>query len=93
MDGSIARRNFGRGTPTYDVSIFIEKQVVIRERVKLDLRGESFNLFNHNNIVGRNGTYGNLASGLPLTTFGQPLGGIASTDPGREFQFLVHLSF
>jgi Carboxypeptidase regulatory-like domain/TonB dependent receptor-like, beta-barrel len=93
IDGAVASRNFGRGTPIYDVSIFVEKNLQISERFNLGLRGESFNLFNHNNIVGRNGTYGNLASGLPVASFGQPLGGIANTGPGREFQFLVHLSF
>jgi TonB dependent receptor-like, beta-barrel len=93
VHGSLLSRNFGRGTPLYDVSIFVEKGLAIGERVNLGLRGEAFNLFNHNNIVGRNGTYGNLASGTPLPTFGQPLGGIANTDPGREFQFLLHLNF
>ena len=74
VNGGVVSRNFGQGTPVYDVSIFVEKQWAIGERVRLNLRGESFNLFNHNNIVGRNGTYGNLSNGLAVATFGQPLG-------------------
>jgi hypothetical protein len=92
-NGAAVSRNFGHGTPIYDVAVFLEKNLHITERFKLGLRAEAFNLFNHNDIVGRNGTYGNLTSGLPAATYGQPLGGIANTDPGREFQFLAHFSF
>lgn len=93
VNGALLDRNFGRGTPIYDVSIFFEKHLALTERLNLRLRGEAFNLFNHNNIVGRNGTYGNLSTGVPLASFGQLLGGISNTDPAREFQFLVSLNF
>ena len=40
----------------------------------LGLRAEVFNLTNHANVVGYNGVFGNNASGVPLSTFGVPLG-------------------
>ena len=86
-------RDTGRGTPAYDFSTFVEREFRLAEQVKLGFRAEAFNLFNHRNIVGRNGLYGNSADGAPQPTFGQPLGGINNVDPGREFQFLLHLRF
>ncbi len=91
VDGRLLPRNAGRGTPAYDVSAFVEKTIALAERARLSLRAESFNLLNHANIVGRNGTWGDAAQ--PLPTFGQPLGGIANVAPGREFQFLLRLRF
>jgi hypothetical protein len=91
--GQVAPRNYGRGTFVYDVAAFAEKRINLSERFKLDLRAEGFNLTNHNNIVGRNGTWGNAASGIPNATFGQPLGGINNVDPGREFQFMARVRF
>ncbi|HEY7545684.1 MAG TPA: TonB-dependent receptor [Blastocatellia bacterium] len=90
----IAGRNIGRGTAVYDVSLFAEKVFVLPgERAQISLRAEGFNLFNHSNIVGRNGVFGNDPAGTPLMTFGQALGGINNVDPGREFQFQVRLRF
>jgi outer membrane receptor protein involved in Fe transport len=93
INGIVVRRNAGIGTPVYDVSIFAQHEFVFSDRLRFSVRGEAFNLFNHSNIVGRNGTYGNADNGVPLATFGQPLGGISSVDPGREFQFLFRLRF
>ena len=93
ISGEVVPRNAGRGTPLYDVGLFLEKEFSFTEHVRASVRAESFNLFNHSNIVGRNGTYGNLASGAPLATFGQPLPGIASTEPGRQFQFQFRVRF
>jgi carboxypeptidase family protein len=93
VDGRILGRNAGQGTPTYDISTFLEKTFQVNERFNFHLRAEAFNLFNHSNIVGRNGTYGNSATGIPSSTLGAPLGGISNTDPGRAFQFTVRLAF
>ncbi len=93
LGGHVIGRNTGRGTPVYDFSTFLEREFRLRERVRLGLRAEAFNLFNHRNIVGRNGLYGNSADGATLATLGQPLGGINNVDPGREFQFLLALRF
>lgn len=87
-------RNGGRGTAVYDVSTFVEKRFNLSgERTELSFRAEAFNLFNHPNIVGRNGVFGNDLTGKPLPTFGVALGGINNVDPGREFQFTLRLRF
>jgi hypothetical protein len=91
VNGVLLPRNFGEGTPVYDLSLFAEKQISLTERFKLSLRAEGFNLTNHNNIVGRNGTWGNAET--PVQTFGTPLGGINNVDPGREFQFMARFRF
>ena len=59
----------------------------------LGLRGEVFNVTNHQNVVGYNGVYGNDPSGQPLPTFGQPLGGLANVDPARQWQFQARVRF
>ena len=48
------------------------------------LRLEGFNVFNHANILGRNGVYGNGAT--PGASFGTPNTGMANLDPARQFQ-------
>lgn len=94
VGGRVLSRNAGRGTPVYDMLTFVERAFKLPgDRMKLSLRAEAFNLFNHSNIVGRNGVYGNLTSGAPLNSLGQALGGINNVDPGREFQFILRLRF
>ena len=93
INGAVAGRNIGRGTPVYDVSMFLERQFPVNDRLRINLRAEAFNLLNHENIVGRNGTYGNDPSGTALPSLGTALGGISNVDPGREFQFQVRVQF
>lgn len=93
INGAIIGRNQGQGTPIYDVGLFVEREFAINDHVKFSARAEGFNVFNHSNIVGRNGVYGNNANGQPLASFGRPLGGISNVDPGRQFQFLFRARF
>lgn len=93
IDGAVIGRNTGRGSATYDFSPFVGRRFRLGDHLTLTGRAEAFNLFNHPNIVGRNGVYGNSPSGLPLPSFGQPLGGINNVDPGREFQLLIQVEF
>ena len=85
-------RNAGRGTPVYSTDLFLQRTFTM-EHVQMELRAEGFNIFNHNNIVGRNGTYGSSTIGAHNATLGAPLGGIANVDPGRQFQFQLRLRY
>jgi hypothetical protein len=62
-----------------------------KENLRLNLRAEAFNVFNHANFVGYSATYGNGTS--PGVGFGQPLSGITNQLPARELQFSIELLF
>jgi hypothetical protein len=91
LNGAVIPRNFGRGSPIYDVDTSLQKSFQLGEHAKINLRAEAFNLFNHSNFFGRSGTFGNtpVASG----TFGLPVGGIANVGPARQMQFSARLQF
>lgn len=104
IDGTVIRKSAFRGTPTSDVAIFVENRIKLTERVRLLLRLEGFNIFNHGNFLGRGvTTYGDLAT--PASTFGQftPANAIgtdghaipafANIDPPRMFQLQARLIF
>ncbi|HSU81794.1 MAG TPA: TonB-dependent receptor [Thermoanaerobaculia bacterium] len=92
IDGRVIGRNAGRGDDLYQLTLFIERDFPVGFGT-LGLRGEVFNVTNHQNVVGYNGVYGNDPSGQPLPTFGQPLGGLANTEPGRQYQFQARFRF
>ena len=92
INGHVISRNAGRGDDLYQLTLFLERDFSLGFGT-LGLRGEVFNVTDHQNVVGYNGVYGNNADGSPLSTFGQPLGGLANTDPGRQYQFEVRLRF
>lgn len=96
--GRFFPRNAGLTKPVYETDAFIEKVFKYNERVQISVRAEGYNLFNHNNIVGVNATYYSRfaagTNGIVLNpTFGQPLGGVTNTDPGRQFQFLFRVRY
>lgn len=93
VNGVLMGRNAGSGTPIYDTSAFVEREFALGHASQLSLRLEAFNLFNHANIVGRNGTYGNAASGAPAATLGTPLGGVSGVFPGRQLQLMARVQF
>jgi len=91
IEGVVVGRNTGRGGSIYEVSPFIEREFrFAAERLRLALRTEAFNVFNHANFVAYSGTYGNGATAGP--GFGQPLSGITAQLPARSLQFSVKLS-
>jgi hypothetical protein len=95
--GTFLGRNTGRGTPVYETDLFVQRVFVVEERVRLELRAEAFNIFNHPNIVARSGTLGGINSttggfNVPAT-FAQGVGGINGVDPGRQFQFQVRVRY
>lgn len=89
--GSTFARNSFR-TPTqasFDLSL--AKRITLREGLRLELRAEGFNLFNRNNYIKVNSTWGNGAT--PLATFLAPIAGISNSDPSRQFQVAMRLMF
>jgi hypothetical protein len=90
INGQVVGRNAFRGTGTSDVTLFGEGKLLTGAR-PATLRVELFNLFNHANILGRNGVYGNAAT--PLPTFGLALPGLANVEPGRMLQVQLRFNF
>ena len=91
IDGRVTSRYSFRGTPLYETSIFAEGRIRLHADRSLTLRAECFNVFNHANILGRIGIYGDAAT--PSPTFGTPNTGIANLDPARMVQFQVKFNF
>ncbi len=89
--GSVVPRNFGAGSPLYDVDSSLSKSFSFGERYKVELRAEAFNLFNHSNYYTRNGTYGNTLTAN--SQFGTPMGGLANVGPSRMMQFSLRFGF
>jgi hypothetical protein len=90
INGAVVGRNAGRGRAIYDISPFLEKSFGT-ERIRVLLRAEAFNVFNHANFVGYSGTYGNGAAAG--AGFGGPLVGITNQLPARSLQFSAKLTF
>src|SRR5262245_17260912 len=90
VNGRVLGRNALRGTATSDVAIFGEGKLLTGPRPAM-VRIEVFNLFNHANILGRNGTFGNAPA--PLPSFGLALPGLGNIEPGRMVQLQLRYSF
>src|SRR4029077_11084361 len=58
IDGTFAGRYAFRGTPTSEMALVGEGGYALGGGRRVSLRAEVFNLFNHANILGRNGTFG-----------------------------------
>lgn len=92
INGAVVGRNAGHGGPIYSFDPFVERPIALSgDRIRLDLRAEAFNVFNHPNFVGYSGTWGNGAA--PGTGFGLPLAGITNQLPARSLQFSAKVSF
>ena len=92
VNGAVIGRNAGLGKPIYSVDPFLGRSFPLHhEGVALDLRAAAFNVLNHRNYVGHNGTYGNGATAA--AGFGAPLPGVTSQLPAREMQFSAQVSF
>ena len=92
INGVVLGRNAGLGHPIYDVSPFVERPFnIVNERVRINLRAESFNVLNHHNYVGYNSVFGTRTT--PPATFGLPTPEVTSQLPARSFQFSAKLVF
>jgi hypothetical protein len=91
-----APRNFARGFGAWQMDTAIRRDFPIHERLKLQFRGEAFNIFNHPNFGVINPNFG-------TSTFGQFTGTLANSlgilNPlyqqggPRSMQFALKLSF
>ncbi|HXG82461.1 MAG TPA: TonB-dependent receptor [Pyrinomonadaceae bacterium] len=82
----------GRGQTRFDASLSKSFRVnMINESARFEIRADVFNLFNNSNFYRFNNVYGNGA--IPISTFGQPIGGISNVDPGRQIQFTARFVF
>jgi hypothetical protein len=92
INGVVVGRNAGRGTAIYEISPFVERAFALRsDGIRVELRAEAFNVFNHANFTGFSGTWCNGAAAGP--GFGQPLAGITNQLPARSLQFVVKVGF
>jgi hypothetical protein len=90
-------RNFLRGPSYTNFDMAVSKTTTISERLKVEFRGEFFNIFNHANFLNPgvtnsgNGAYsgGSSGSNINRSLFGQ----ITSTYDPRIIQLAVRLSF
>ncbi len=71
-----------RGPGCFNVDLTLERQFVLTERVRADLRGESFNTFNRANFNNPNATIGTTTAGV-----------ISSTQSPRVLQVALKVSF
>ena len=100
VDGHAIGKSAFRGTPTSDVSLFVEGRLKLHHQPVL-LRLEGFNLLNHGNYLGRGQTtYGD--TGTINDTFGQlasvgasalAIPPFANVDPPRMFQLQMRFLF
>lgn len=86
----LARNSF-RAPPQASFDASLAKRFSLRDKARLELRAEVFNLFNRSNFIKLNGTYGNRAEAD--AKFLTPLAGVQNVDPGRQFQLGARLVF
>ncbi|QHN04338.1 hypothetical protein FTO74_13930 [Granulicella sp. WH15] len=92
VNGAILGRDTGRGRPIYELAPFVSRSFgFFHDRVHAEGRAEAFNVLNHANFIGYNGTYGNGVT--PSPTLGAPLAGITNQLPARSLQFSAKVSF
>jgi len=81
----------GPGLNNWDVSLF--KNISIRERVRLQMRLESFNAFNHTQWQGPNHFCAGATPADSCTSSSPQFGQITSANPGRINQVGLKLLF
>jgi len=102
IDGVVVPKSAFRGRATQDISMYVQNRIRLSERVRLTLRLEGFNIFNHTNMLARGVTvYGNGATAntdfgrfVPVTN-GDTLAipAFANIDPPRMFQLQARFTF
>lgn len=96
-DGNVADRPAGLGRNSFrapmqaTVDASMMRRFALSERAKLELRLEGTNLFNRSNFLRVNTTYGDGAT--PLASFLGPVAGVSNSDPARQLQVGLRLTF
>ncbi|HLA11363.1 MAG TPA: carboxypeptidase regulatory-like domain-containing protein [Pyrinomonadaceae bacterium] len=89
-------RNVLRELPLYQVDVSLGRTIGITERLKLQLKGEAFNVFNHPMFGGYQSNYTISTFGVPTTTMNSSLGGLSSLyqlGGPRSIQLSARISF
>ena len=91
-----APRNSVRGFGAWQIDLAVRREFPIYEKLKLQLRAEAFNIFNHPN-------FGRISSGFGSNTFGQSTATVANSlgvlNPlyqmggARSMQFALRMVF
>jgi len=84
-------RNSFRAPHQDTLDLSLTKRLNIRQRVRAEVRLECTNLLNRSNFLRLNAIYGDGLTAVP--TFLQPVAGLANTDPGRQLQLGVRLTY
>lgn len=91
-----APRNFVRGFGAWQMNVAFRRVFPIHERVQLQFRAESFNVFNHPNFGAINGGCCGNTFGLTTATLANSLGGLNplyQMGGPRSMQFAFRLAF
>ena len=91
-----APRNFVRGFGVWQMDMAIRRDFPIYERLKLQLRAETFNIFNHTNFGTINANFGQTAFGQATATLANSLGVLSplyQMGGPRSMQFALKLIF
>ena len=97
-----APRNFARGFGEWQMDLAVRREFPIHERLKLQFRAESFNIFNHPNFGAIHSTYCSAGAGTgcffgeATATLANSLGGLSplyQTGGPRSMQFALKLIF
>ncbi len=89
--GGFLGRNSFRGPSQVNVDMSLAKQFKAGGGLRVETRLDVFNVFNRNNYIVLDGTYGEGPE--PGDGFMQPIAGIQNTDPSRRIQLGLRLLF
>jgi len=89
-------RNFARGFGAWQMDLAVRRDFPIHERLKLQLRAEAFNIFNHPNFGSVDGQVGDPRFGQATGTVANSLGILSplyQTGGPRSMQFALKIIF
>ncbi len=91
-----APRNFARGFGAWQMDFAVRREFPVHERLKLQFRAETFNIFNHPSFGQIDALFGDPTFGQALATLNSSLPGLSSlyqSGGPRSMQFALKLMF